>query len=104
MICLIVVASFGIFAFDQTKSASNRQTEAVAGRSSPSGGSSAASAHESSLHKDIDKASEKLTSPFSRLVSGSHSEWFSRGVKLLLTLVIYGFGLAYLARMMRIRV
>jgi hypothetical protein len=31
------------------------------------------------------------------------SEWSKRGVLLLLTLVIYGFGLGFIARVMRVR-
>jgi hypothetical protein len=105
VICLIVVASFAIFAFDQTKSASNHQTEAVSGKSSAgSGASQTATTHQSALHKDIDKASDELTSPFAGVVSGSSSEWVVRGVKLLLALAIYGFGLSYLARVLAVRV
>ncbi len=102
MICLIVVASFVIFATGQTKSASKQQTEAVSGNSSAS--SSKTSTHESSLHKDIDEASTEITSPFAGIVSGSSSEWVIRGVKLLLALVVYGFGLSYLARVLSVRV
>jgi hypothetical protein len=102
VICLIVVASFVIFATGQTKSASKQQTEAVSGNSSAS--SSKTSTHESSLHKDIDEASTEITSPFAGIVSGSSSEWVIRGVKLLLALVVYGFGLSYLARVLSVRV
>jgi hypothetical protein len=102
VICLIVVASFVIFATQQTKSASKQQTEAVSGNSSASSPKTAT--HESSLHKDIDEASTELTSPFAGIVSGSSSEWVIRGVKLLLALVVYGFGLSYLARVLRVRV
>jgi hypothetical protein len=105
VICLIVLASFVIFATGQTKAASKHQTEAVTGtvNSSPSS-SKETTAHESSLHKDIDEASEELTSPFAGVVSGSSSEWVIRGVKLLLALAVYGFGLSYLARVLRVRV
>ena len=102
VICLIVIASFVIFAAQQTKSASKQQTEAVTGNSSAS--SSKTPTHESGLHKDIDEASTELTSPFAGIVSGSNSEWVIRGVKLLLALVVYGFGLSYLARVLRVRV
>jgi hypothetical protein len=103
VICLIVIASFVIFATQQTKSASEHQTEAVTGNTN-TGSSTSASTHESSLHKDIDEASTELTSPFAGIVSGSSSEWVIRGVKLLLALVVYGFGLSYLARVLRVRV
>jgi hypothetical protein len=104
VICLIVVVSFGIFAGDQTKSASKQQTEAVTGTTSGSSGSPATPpAKESSLHKDIDEASDELTSPFAGVVSSSSSQWLIRGVKLLLALAIYGFGLSYLARVLAVR-
>jgi hypothetical protein len=104
VICLIVVASFGIFAVNQTKSASKRQTEAVSGTAG--GGSSSTGtprAKESSLHKDIDEASDELTSPFAGVVSSSSSQWLIRGVELLLALAVYGFGLSYLARVLAVR-
>jgi predicted PurR-regulated permease PerM len=110
VICLIVVASFAIFAVQQTKSASGRQTEAVA-KGEPSTApaqaahpaSSQSTSHEGAVHKAIDEVSTKLTSPFAGVVSSS-SEWASRGVKLLIALVVYGFGLGFLARMLRVRV
>ncbi|MGP0101616.1 MAG: hypothetical protein ACLPUT_08350 [Solirubrobacteraceae bacterium] len=109
MICLIVIASFAIFVVNESKSASSRQTQAITG--APTGTSAHApgsagtsSGGESSVHRTIDEASEELTSPFAGLVSGSSSEWVIRGVKLLLALAVYGFGLSYLARVLRVRV
>ncbi len=65
---------------------------------------SGSSAHESSLHSTIDDVSNRLTSPFSGLTSGSSSEWVVHGVNLLLALLVYGFGLGFLARVIRVRV
>ncbi len=101
VICTIVIVSFAIFAIDQTKSASAHQTAAISERDN--GGSTGKPARESSTHKDIDEAAEQLTSPFAGVVSGSSSEWLIRGVKLLLALVVYGFGLSFLARVLRVR-
>jgi hypothetical protein len=103
VICAIVIASFAIFAFEQTKTASNRQTEAITGGPSHASSSTASrktSAHQSSLHKAIDEASQKLTSPFAGVVSSS-SEWVTRGVKLALALLVYGLGVGFLARALR---
>jgi hypothetical protein len=103
VICLIVIASFVLFAANRTNSASKHQTEKIAGTpASESSGSS--TKHESSVHKAIDEASQKLTSPFAGVVSGSSSEWLVHGVKLLIALAVYGFGLSYIARAIRIRV
>lgn len=99
LICLIVILSFGLFVINQTHTASVHQTRELTGEvSSPN-----APAHEGTVHKAIDEASERLTSPFAGLVSGTSSEWASRGGKLLLALAIYGFGLGYLARVLRVR-
>ena len=98
VICAIVVASFAIFAFEQTKTASKHQTEEVTGGVSQTVGKTLA--HESSVHKAIDEAAQKLTSPFAGVVSSS-SEWVTRGVKLLLALLVYGLGVGFLARALR---
>jgi hypothetical protein len=104
-VCLVVVASFVTFAVEQTKTASGHQQEQLA---TPAEAATAAAtppvqSHESSLRKGLDEASAELTSPFAGLASGS-SEWATRGVKLLLALLIYGFGIGYLARALRVRV
>lgn len=103
VICLIVIAAFVLFAANRTSSASKHQTEKIAGTpASESNGSS--TKHESGIHKAIDEASQKLTSPFAGVVSGSNSEWLIHGVKLLIALAVYGFGLSFIARAIRIRV
>jgi hypothetical protein len=56
------------------------------------------------VHKALDEASGQLTSPFAGVMSGSSSEWATRIVELLLALVVYGFGLGYIARALRVRV
>jgi hypothetical protein len=105
--CLIVFASFAVFAVDQTKAASGHQQEQVNNLSGPAaaraqgssqGSSKSSQGHESVVHEVVDEAASTLTSPFSGLVSGSSSEWAIRGGKLLAALLVYGFGLGYLAR------
>jgi hypothetical protein len=105
VICLIVIASFGIFAIDQTKGAATHQQEElnVGTRTATTGTPKSSSTHESALHSAIDEVSNSLTSPFSGVTSGSSSEWAIHGVNLLLALIIYGFGLGYLARVIRVR-
>jgi hypothetical protein len=110
LVCLIVVASFAVFAVDQTKGASTHQQEVASG-SAPAtntaagapGSAGTSASHESGLHEAIDEASNKVTSPFSGITSGSSSQWVIRGANLALTLVVYGFGLGYLSRVLRIR-
>ena len=104
--CVIVAVSFAIFAVGQTSTASSRQREAVAA-SGPAAAAVAAphaAGHESSVHRTIDDVAGALTSPFSGVVAQSSGEWAVRGVKLLLALLVYGFGLGYLARSLRVRV
>jgi len=102
VICAIVIASFATFAVQQTKTASGHQQEALPGATKHAAPTTPAP--EGSVHKALDEASDELTSPFAGLVSGSSSEWAIRGVKLLLALIVYGFGLSYLARVLRVRV
>ena len=104
-ICVIVIASFAVFAIDQTKTASvHQQQELGAGSPAQTAGGKSAPAHEGGAHKAIDDVAGKLTSPFSGVVSGSSGEWAVRGTKLLLALLVYGFGLGFLARTLRVRV
>jgi hypothetical protein len=116
-ICLIVIASFAIFVINQTKEGSDHQQEElgvpVANSNSSTANATASTGNaatthssgktqEGSVHKVLTEASNNLTSPFSGVISSS-SEWATRGVKLLLALLVYGFGLGFLARMVRVR-
>jgi hypothetical protein len=102
VICLIVIVSFVVFAVTETKSASGHQQAVLSEQ--PTSGQQSPVKHEGSVHKALDEASSSLTSPFSGIVSSSSSEWASRGVRLALALLVYGFGLGYLARAIRVRV
>jgi hypothetical protein len=107
LICLLVAVSFLIFAIEQTSSASTHQQEELNGPAgSPAGVASSTPApkHKSAVHKKIDEASDFFTSPFSAVVSGSSSQWAIHGIKTLLALLVYGLGLSYLARVIRVRV
>ena len=97
-----MIVSFLIFAVDQTRTASGHQREELTGPTQTQTHHSAT--QEGSLHKTVDDVANALTSPFSSLVSGISSEWTLRGTKLLLTLLVYGFGLGFLARVLRVRV
>lgn len=102
VICLVVVASFVIFAVDQSKTASAHQANEVLA----SGGTASEqppAKHEDEAHKVIDEVAGEVTSPFTAVVSGSHNEWVVRGGKLALALLVYGLGLGFLARTLRLR-
>jgi hypothetical protein len=110
VLCLIVGVSFVLFVVDQTGSASahqqaelNNETTAT-GVPNPSAGKGASKdAGKSSARKKIDEVSESITSPFSFATEATSSEWLSRGIGLVLTLLVYGFALSFLARMIRVR-
>jgi hypothetical protein len=110
-ICLIVIASFTVFAVNQTSSASAHQQEVLNDEVKPStaavsgtaGARRSSVSHESAVHEAIDEASKAFTSPFDGITAGWSSEWLIRSANLGLALVLYGFGLGYLARLIRVR-
>ena len=98
-ICLIVALSFLLFAVNQTSTASGHQQAELAGGSAVSQ-SNGGHARERGIHRTIDEAAEAVTSPVSGL---SSSAWGEHGLRLILALLVYGFGLGYLARVLRVR-
>jgi hypothetical protein len=105
LLCLIVGVSFALFVIDQTSNASAHQQHVVNAPNEQPQSSKAPTTRggESSARRTIDEAAEAVTSPFSGITAGWSSEWSKRGVLLLLTLAIYGFGLGFLARIVRVR-
>jgi hypothetical protein len=109
--CAIVLVSFGLFAIDQAGSASAQQQNEV-NESAPASKASATKPKsttttkkgEGGVREAIDEASSTITSPFAGAVAGVHNEWATRGIRMLLALLVYGFGLGYLARVLRVRV
>jgi hypothetical protein len=108
VICLIVAVSFVIFAVNQTGSASTRQQNELNGTpvaaTTPPTSRVAPSPHKGTVHRVIDEAAEALTSPFSGITGGFDSQWAVRMVDTVLALLVYGLGLGYLARVLRVRV
>jgi biotin carboxyl carrier protein len=109
VICLIVIAWFVVFVVQQTSSASTHQQNEVNGGSTAAQtaadeAAAASAKHESTAHRTLDEAANAITSPFAGAVSGSDSEWTIHIVKTVLALLVYGFGLAFLARFLRVRV
>lgn len=104
---IIVLVSFALFAIDETRDASAQSAAAVAGldatsASDPSPRQERARerAH-SSARETIDDADDILVAPFAGIVDGSGSSWVRRGVPTFLAVLIYGFGLSFLARYAR---
>lgn len=112
-LCLIAVGWFVGFAVEQSKNASAHQQAELngAGPQQPATPSSASAqtaktgassqAKKSGLREAVDKAFKTISSPFSGLTSGLSSAWTLHIVDTLLALLIYGFGLGYLARLLR---
>ena len=106
VLCLIVIASFVLFVVDQTSSASAHQQAVVNNSASGIEGASAeksSAPRKGSARKVIDEASETVTSPFSFATESTTSEWLIHGIDLVLALVVYGFGLGFVARVIRVR-
>jgi hypothetical protein len=99
IVCLIVIVSFVIFAVGQTGAASTHQQEELGSVTTVTHPE-----HKSTAHKVLDEVAGKLTSPFSGITAGSTSQWVIRGVGTLMALLVYGVGLGYLSRVLRIRV
>jgi len=114
LLCLIVGVSFALFAINQTSNASAHQQhelnnelpsspEVATPGAAPKHAGAEGQAKKGSVRRVIDEVAEELTSPFSTLVDGSSSEWLKRATLLLLALLVYGLGLGYLARAIRVR-
>jgi len=95
--CLFLVASFVYFAADQAGGASKT---AVAEINSPNPTLSPASKHHGQPRRFIDDVASTLTSPFRSILSGG-SQWARELFLTICGLLLYGFGLGFLARYAR---
>jgi hypothetical protein len=94
----LLVCSFGLFAYTQVAHGSAHQAgEIVGGAAQP-----ATSVHQpaSQPKRFIDAAASALRSPFGAVVQ-SDDPWVRIGIPTLLALLVYGFGLGFLARFAR---
>lgn len=110
VLCLLVTVSFVLFVVHDTSVASAHQQDVLnsgvpPGQPLPASDTPATQPpSKSSLRATIDELAEGVTSPFSGLTSSWSSEWLKRGVLLALALLVYGFGLGYVARTIRVRI
>lgn len=102
---VIVLVSFGMFAIDETRSASVESRARIASQETAGRDPEAAAAVErlrerrhTSLREAIDDANDMLTRPFAPLVEDSESVWMRRTVTSFLALLLFGVGFAFLAR------
>lgn len=101
----VVLVSFGLFAIDETRSASAESRAKIAdqerGSRDPEAAKALEEAHNrtrSRVRQEIDRGNDVLTRPFQGLVSDSESVWMRRGVPGALALLLFGAGFAFLAR------
>jgi hypothetical protein len=104
---LVVLTGWTLFAIDESRAASGQSQAQIAGfqatsRPSPTPGQERAreKAH-GSLRERIDDVDDALLSPFAFLTDNSPSTWARRSVPAMVALLVYGFGLSYLARFAR---
>lgn len=106
---LIVIVSFVLFANDESRTASDASRRAVAGQQAASAPDP--TAREETLRERahgkprevVDDADDVLLKPFAWASESSSSRWARKGVPTLLALLVYGFALSFLARMVRLR-
>jgi len=96
---LFVLVSFALFAMDQFGGASERQQQTIELRHDPN---APAARRAGQPRRFIDDVAESLRSPFDSIVSSS-SAWAREGVPTFVALLVYGFGLGFLARYARAR-
>lgn len=105
----VVLLGFGLFAIDETREASAQTTAEIRGEEAsrsadptPRQERDRERAH-GSLRELVDDANDVLLAPFAGLVADDAGVWARRGVPALIALVVYGFGLGFLARVSSVR-
>jgi hypothetical protein len=100
MACLVVAVSFILFATHQADTATSNQVSSVTDNNSAI--LQNAADKPSSVRKAITNASDTLTSPFSNVL-GSDSAWPVHLSQLIIALLLYGFGVSFAVRWLRMR-
>ena len=106
---LVILASWGLFAIDESRAATEQTQTELAGREAtrtadPTPEQERAREREhSSARELVDDADDVLVAPFAGLVDGSGSQWVRRSIPALLALLLYGVGLTTLARYLQVR-
>ena len=101
IVCLIVIAWFVVFAVDQSKGAATHQLGELAG--TPQRSQAQTPAKPAGATKVLDEVTKTVTSPFASITSG-RSPWAAHGLDTLLVLLVYGFGVGSLPRLVRLRI
>ncbi|MBI5106311.1 MAG: hypothetical protein HZB46_15230 [Solirubrobacterales bacterium] len=104
---LLVVLGWALFAIAETRQASEMTARETAGLQasrrvtpSPDQERDRERAH-GKVREAVDDANDVLLAPFAFVTDGSDSEWARRTAPALIALLLYGFGLGYVARLTR---
>jgi len=100
VLSLIVLISFGMFAVDQLRGASRHQQQELAQGQRDAPGTLPQPRRHKQPRRFIDGAAHTLLEPFSGITT-SKKPWINRTVPTLIGLLLYGFGLGFLARYAR---
>jgi hypothetical protein len=107
LVSVVIVLSFVLFAVDELNGASQRNEAKLAQdleANPPPAAERQREKDHGTIREAIDDANDVVVSPFQGIVSSDDSLWVQRGVPALLALLVFGFGLGFLARFMRGRV
>jgi hypothetical protein len=97
---LVLILSFGAFAYDEISESSEAQQDQIEGKDRPAPSSKDERQRErdhSDARELIDDANDILVSPFADLVD-TDSAWAARGIPFVLALLVFGVGLGFLSR------
>jgi hypothetical protein len=96
---VFLVTGFVMFASDEMSHASSRQVSYLSGAP---GKERTREAHHSATREAVDDVDDVLLRPFTG-VANSSNHWIRQGIPTLLALLIYGLGLGFLSRYVRVR-
>ena len=104
---LVIAIGFLLFVLDDSRRASNASQNRILEGSAATNPTPAGERERERRHGDIreaiDDVNDVLLSPFAGVSDDATSRWARRGVPALLGLLVYGFGLGYVARFMTAR-
>ncbi|HWI22101.1 MAG TPA: hypothetical protein VNT22_05735 [Baekduia sp.] len=101
---LLIGAGWLMFALDESRSASETSAQIVAGNDAATRADLSPDEERAreEIHSDareyVDDANDILLKPFAGISADSDNKWVRRTVPAIIGLLVYGFGLGYLAR------
>lgn len=101
-----VVVSFGMFAIDETRTASATSRAQIAandeqldpGQREAARRARPPATEHNVIRRSIDSVNDVVVAPFNGVVSAHGNVWAKRGVPALLALLCFGLGLGFVAR------